>query len=217
MKKILYITAAFLTIAFSSCESEQSILDSQGFGGSVEEIQDFVGVDTYDKFSGILGVPIYEGNNPPLVNGEYNIFQILQTADAIDPNSPANGRILGGVHIKIELSNQDIKNGRIYYTGSFWGTGADGVPDTSDDAFLYFDTAFSEVFISGSALPDGTGGFNLFLDVELDGTAQTVAISGFKTSDGITDLTYAFVSYDDNNTIDAGKTWKDENGFSPSL
>jgi hypothetical protein len=219
MKKLLYILSAFITITFSSCESETSILGPQDFTGSVDEIRVIIGTDAYDKFTGILGVPIYEGGNPPLLNGAYIFFQILQTADAIDPDSPINGNILGGLYIKIELSNQDIENGRIDYAGSVWGVGEDQIPETVDDEFLFFETAPREVFVFGSALADGTGGFNLFADGEVNGNIEntdTIALSGFITSEGIMDLTYAFVSYE-NNTINAGNTWIDDDRFSPKL
>jgi hypothetical protein len=213
MQKLLYIIAAFITITFSSCESEISVLDPQVFDGSLDQIQLLVGADAYTKFTGILEIPIYEGSNTPPLNGEYILFQILQTADAIDPNSPANGRILGGLYIKIELSNQDFENGRIDYSGSVWGVGLDGIPGTGDDEFLFFETKFSEAFVSGSALPNGTGAFNVF---SLD-NAGTIALSGSITPDGIIDLKYGFVTYNENNTIDSGNTWVDEDGFSPNL
>jgi hypothetical protein len=220
MKNTLCILSAFIAITFSSCESEISILGPQEFTGSVDEMRVIVGAAAYDKFTGILGMPIYEGNNPPLLSGEYIFFQILQTADAIDPNSPVNGNILGGLYLKFELSNQNIENGTIDYVGSVWGVGEDQLPETSDDEFLFFETALREVFVFGTTLPDGTGGFNLFADREVNGNLEntdTIALSGFSISDGVMDFKYAFVSYDNNNTIDAGNTWKDSDDFSPKL
>ncbi|MFT4848773.1 MAG: hypothetical protein ACI83B_001308 [Sediminicola sp.] len=220
MKKLLCILSAFLTIIFSSCESETSILGTQDFTGSVDEMRVIVGTDAYDKFTSILEIPIYEGNNPPSLNGEYIFFQILQTADAIDPNSPVNGNILGGLYLKIQLSNQDIENGKVDYLAAVWAVGEDQFPGTEDDEFLFFETALREVFVFGSVLPDGTGGFNLFAEGEVDGNAEntdTIALSGFGTSEGVIDFKYAFVSFDIRNTINAGNTWKDSNSFSPKL
>ena len=184
MKKLLCILSAFLTIIFSSCESETSILGTQDFTGSVDEMRVIVGTD------------------------------------AIDPNSPVNGNILGGLYLKIQLSNQDIENGKVDYLAAVWAVGEDQFPGTEDDEFLFFETALREVFVFGSVLPDGTGGFNLFAEGEVDGNAEntdTIALSGFGTSEGVIDFKYAFVSFDIRNTINAGNTWKDSNSFSPKL
>jgi hypothetical protein len=227
MKNILYIIAFAITLTFSSCSTETSFYDTldasqadQLFGGSLGDIENLIGEDAYNKFSGILGIPIYAGNNPPVLNGEYNIFEMLQTADAINPNDPFNNTLLEGIYIKIALGNQNNQTLKIDYVGEFWLSGADGIDGTSDDEFSFSEAAIGEIFISGNASADGTGGFNVYVEVIVDNDPtdlDTIAISGFKTADGIQNLTYAYVSFNIDSTIDAGTTWTDNDGFSPSL
>lgn len=222
MKKILYIIAAFITISFSSCESETDILtivnQGQGFSftGTTSSIQQLLGQNTYNTLTGVLGIPIYTGDNPPSLNGNYNIFEMLRTANAIDPSDPFLGMI-DGRYIKIELSSQDNGTLTIAYRGSFWDPGLDGIPGGSDDTEQLNEAAVGDIFVSGNT---GTGAFTIFVEVKVNNDPNdldTIALSGIRTSNGIADLTYAYVSFDSTGTIDEGLTWTDDDGVSPNF
>lgn len=230
MKNIVYIIGFVITLTFSSCSTETSFYDTldagqadQLFGGTLTEIENLIGEDAYNKLTGVLGVPIYAGNNPPTLNGNYIIYEMLRTANAVDPLDPEIG-FIDGRYIQIELSSQDNTTLTIAYRGSFWDPGADGVPGGFDDVELLSEAAFGEVFVSGETSPDGTGGFTVYIEVIVNNDPtdiDTIAISGFKTADGIENLTYAYVSYEGgNNTtgpINEGLTWVDNDGFSLNL
>jgi hypothetical protein len=225
MKKILYIIAAILTLSFSSCESEKSILELAGegqafsFNGSTASIQEVLGTTAYNALTGPLGIPIYTGDNPPSLTGTYNIYSRRLTANYNNPSDPNINTIDNDI-IQVNLSNQNNADLTIGYVGMFISLGLDGIPGTGDDETYITESGFGDVFVSGDT---SSGGFTIFIEVAVNGDLEdidTIAISGVRTATGIENLTYAYVSYDGVGTtgvISDGLTWTDDDGFSSNL
>ena len=233
MKNILYIIAIGITLTFSSCSTEASFYDTldieesdQLFGGSITDIQTLIGQEAYDALTRDLGITIFPGDNPPNLNGSYNIFKLLKTHD-LDPSDPSIGTIFEDQYIKVSLSNQNNETLTIDYNGEFFltqFTGGDPSP-TGDISFLN-EASIGDVFVTGETSSDGTGGFTIFVTVTVGDDPSfdnfdTVALSGIRTATGIANLTYAYVSYEggtsETGPIEFGETWTDELGDSPSL
>jgi len=222
MKKILYIIAFAITISFSSCTSEVSFLelaDSQGFAftGSTQSIQQFIGQDGYNKLTGVLGIPINTGSNPPMVEGNFPIWLLEIAADIEDPSNV--GTIFTDEFMHINLLNQDSENLTIDYRGFFLDPGPDGTPLGGDNGLVTFseENNVPPTYISGDS---STGAFTILGKVDFNGRIDGFAISGTRTATGVNNLRYAYVVYengDPNGNVIAGRTFKDSDGVSDSF
>ena len=149
-------------------------------------------------------IPIYEGGNPPNVEGQYLISPVAITYDG------TNQYEIGDVFTDIycQFLNQDMAHNTLDYnekTGSSTSTGT--------GAFISGEGNRFSVFFN-------TEGVSVFSDYSIN-IKTALVISGIKTSEGIKDVYYAFVLVDkgddpSHHIIDIGgfRVFKDSDGLS---
>jgi hypothetical protein len=234
MKNILYIIAFAITGTFLSCSSEISYYDTlsdeqrdQAFGGSIEDIQDLIGIDAYNALKNNLGIDIYEGNNPPIVEGSFPIWLLEVAGDILDPSTVGEINGPDDTIVSINLQNQNNTDLTIGYRGFFLDPGPDQVPGGGDDGMVNIisEIGIEPTYISGDS---STGAFTILGNVDFLGRIDAFAISGIKTANGINNLKYAYVEYADSRpdslatppfidaTVVAGQSYKDTDGISES-
>jgi hypothetical protein len=194
MKKIIYILAIIGAFTFSSCESEVSFLELAGqqgfvFNGTTQDIQTYIGQEAYDKFKVDLRMPINTGDNPPVLNGNFVLNEAAIYDEILDEYT------FNQSYIEFYLANQNNEELTLNYMAYFWHYGIDGVFDTTDDEMTAEEESIpgEPVYISG----DAAGNFTIILKTQVaPGRVDVVAVSGKRVVNGIEDLEYAYVKYD---------------------
>ncbi len=196
----------FLTFYLTSCSSdddsgsyEEEVVDDEGFQGTEEDIANFVTQDILDVITE-LGFVIYTGNNPPIING---VFEI-------SPRVVENTNIPNDYAIGYEISPTEI-----YF-------------ENQDNDALTFDYKEIEQNISESvgdlSYVSGSGNdFSAFVRTTITASEQNailiIAISGTATSSGFTGTQQALFMLDNMGNPQGvfiengqGRIFKDEDG-----
>ena len=151
-------------------------------------------------------ITIYDGNNPPNIEGEFIISPSELTYNSVG-DYPV-GHVFADTYIK--FLNQDMHANTLDYREK-----QSSSSQTGEGAFISGDGNNFSVFFN----TDGIGHYS-----EYDINYKTaLIISGTKTSDGISNLQYAFVMVDKSDDpkpyiipVGAFRVIKDGDGFSPT-
>ncbi|QQR97371.1 MAG: hypothetical protein IPK18_10910 [Sphingobacteriales bacterium] len=109
MKKVsIYFVVVTLVLLFTTqCKKD----DTTTVSGIPEQVKNEI-PDSLIQVLKDLGMPIYEGNNPPIVNGIYIISPYTLKNTNIPNDNPIGTDFLSG---KIKFKNQNSTNRTIYY------------------------------------------------------------------------------------------------------
>ena len=175
---------------------------SEGDSFETKRINRVIPEDILDQMDDYI--PIYDGGNPPNVEGQYLISPVAITFDG------TNQYEIGDVFTDIycQFLNQDMAHNTLDYnekTGSSTSTGT--------GAFISGEGNRFSVFFN-------TEGVSVFSDYSIN-IKTALVISGIMTSEGIKDVYYAFVLVDkgddpSHHIIDIGgfRVFKDSDGLS---
>lgn len=151
-------------------------------------------------------ITIYDGNNPPNIEGEFVISPSELTYNSVG-DYPA-GHIFADTYIK--FLNQDMHANTLDYREKQASS-----TQTGEGAFISGEGNNFSVFFN-------TDGISHYSDYDISYKTALI-ISGTKTSDGISNLQYAFVMVDKSDDpkphiipIGAFRVIKDGDGFSPT-
>ncbi len=149
-------------------------------------------------------IPIYDGSNPPNIEGEFIISPYELTYDSTEGYSA--GYVFADRYIK--FLNQDIINNTIDYQGKQANSETAG-----SGCFISGDGENFSVFFNTTGITHCTN-YDVYVK-------QAIVISGTKTDNGIKDISYAFIFVEksddpDHELISAGsfRTFKDSDGMS---
>ncbi len=200
--KLNYIfTALLFIVLLSSCEESEisfpEIAGEVGFTGDRSQIEEFFDIDPnlFDAFLE-LDLNVFEGSNPPLLNGSY----LISPFTLFGSNIPDEGFPIGEIFsdLNFTISNQD----------------------TFENTLNYLEVSSGSPSQSFASLISGSGNnFTMFLRTQSQSQGDQgnvvnfingIAISGSITDDGINNFQYIFVvtqkSNDTNNEfIEAGE------------
>lgn len=172
MKKLFFLAAAFAAMTFTSCsQSDNPILLDDETVKIDERINTVIPEELRAQIEEQL--PIYDGVNPPNVEGVYYIKPMITSYDSY--NSYAPGYEIIPMHIMIK--NQDMVKNTVDYEGNednvetYTGNGA-FISGYDDNFTVYFDL---DGVVSGVPVK------------------EALVISGTKSDEGIKNLYYAFI------------------------
>lgn len=155
--------------------------------------------DQFDDY-----IPIYDGSNPPSIEGEFLISPYELIFDSTNGYSP--GSLFSDRYVK--FYNQDMVNNTIDFRGKQANS-----ESTGSGCFISGEGGYFSVFFNTEGITHCSS-YDVYLK-------QAVVISGIKTDEGIKDLYYGFIfveKSDDPNEelINVGdfRSFKDSDGIS---
>lgn len=195
--------------------SEVITITSNGLNGTIvvpvagksksreeERLTQVIPDDMRDKFDDYI--PIYDGSNPPNIEGEFIISPYEIIFDST--NGYSSGSLFSDRYVK--FFNQDVLNNTIDFCGKQASS-----ESTGSGCFISGDGNKFSVFFNTEGVTH-TSSYDVYIK-------QAVVISGIKTDGGIKDMYYGFIfvekSDDPNNElIKVGdfRSFKDSDGMS---
>lgn len=210
MKKT-FIIAVSLIAGLVGCTIRREVIQPTGYNFSADILR-LVPAETIDKIRA-LGVPIYEGNTPPSIEGAYLVAPLYMTKSSV-PNESVKPAGFTDYKIKVYNQNSTQLTAALDTKAISKGTGAVVSTATGQGTYL-----------SGK----GTQ-FSLFVVLETKRTnnstrARTLDLySGEITATGIRSLQstlFMLEDYGDPNNelipINTGRAFKDDDGFSERI